>query len=653
MSRTNTAAYESIKASQIVFQNPDRTFPAPGAVLAIDNLRGATTWSRNLDIDSVALSGSSSTGVLTYDNQLLVNGVPVGGGGGSDVSGGSNIRVDLSSGVHIVSLDVQEDINMNSKSIENCKTITLPRIPNTSSAKITLGNFNEGEYGIASYEVTNSTFLLTTETNVEVRGSNGVIMIGAMGISGETIQGKSITNVVKTGYSTKASSMELNAANTFVVGATDISSADPTLVLRTDLSQGSISVDRNGAMRLTAGSYAMNAVPSGSLPNVLGYDIATGAVRYQAAGGGGSDLSGGYNISVNSGAVNMNITQPVLMNNNPVVNASYVDISNGGDSGTLSYSSGLESFISSKHITISGISNPYLRLQGSGGAGTVTYDDSLKETTIYGKNINLYSDNGSYYVSNNNGLTMSSQTDQRVWINVANSGVIKSSLYLSNNNELIIGDLQISANPILKFQGGKAAQSNLDTAAQIEYFDASGVEQLRFTSKNYAFNAVPAGLLPTVLGYDTSTGEIKHQAITGGLSPLTSFTYDSSGALTPSGGVSLGTFTAPASGIYSINFIITLANDSSTFIRFDNLSDSFNLVRTKSTPAPSIVYPPLKLSGIQTRPPSSPQTAVYSTTILESLSSGTSYIFGADNENPSGSCTWASCIAEVRIIRLC
>ena len=782
MSRTNTAAYESIKTSQIVFQNPDRTFPEVGAVLAVDSQRGATTWTRNIDVDSVALSGPSSVGTLTYDNQLLVNGFPVGGGGGADVSGGSNIRVDLSGGVQRVSLAVREDIDMCSNSIINCKTIELPRIPNTSSAKITFGSLMDNKYGIVSYEDLINTLLITSDKNVEVRASAGLLSVGAAGISGETYLGAPITGVVKTGYSTKVSSMELNAANTLKVGATDISGTPPTLSLVDNTGSGSIRYvnpniqtstsvqvytpnpeivlqdsttnraaavsyaggsetlnmsaknvsmisntmgsvsidsygkttsitnarisdsiystggiplsaailtpnntfavgsvdissnpvivlqggkdpvlankkvarvelfDASGELRISADHYTLNAVPSGSYPNVLGYDVSSGEIKYQPVAGG-SDLSGGYNISVSGEAINMNITQPVFMNDNPIVNASYIDLSAGGFSGKLYYSN--PSIISNKHLTIREIPNPYLRLEGSVHFGSLSYNDSLEETTMYGKNINIYSDYGSY-ASSGVGLTMSSQTDQRIWMNVVNSGVIESSLYLTNNNELIIGDLEVPTNPVLIFQGGKAAQSNLDTRAKIEYFDASGVEQLRLTSNNYALNAVPAAgvSLPNVIGYDTSSGEIKVQSA--GIPPASVFTYDASGSISsPSTSSPLGTFTPSTSGVYSITFSIGLSNSASTAIQITN--NAFEAFRLSITPG--FTYPIVRVSGIQNRANSaSPTTDIYGTTIMEQLSAGTTYTIQASHETTSiggSTSTWASCIPRVRIVKLC
>jgi hypothetical protein len=650
MSRTNTAAYESIKASQLTFQNPDRTFPEPGAVLMIDNFKGATALSRNLDIKSLTLSGSSSTGILTYDNQLLVNGLPV-GGGGADISGGSNISVDSSAGVQVVLLDVREEIDMQSNSIVRCKTIELPRIPLTSSAKITFGDLGINKYGIISYEDTAPKLLITSDTNVETRGISGMTLVGAEGVNCETYVNKSIRSVVKDSFGNRMAAMELDAANTLTVGATDISTANPTIVLLNDISHGSISFNRNGELYLSADSYAMNAVPSGSFANVLGYDVSSGEIRYQPASGG-SDLCGGYNISIDSGAINMDISQPVIMNNNPIVDVSYIDISAGGNSSRLSHNTLFNSLNTTKYISISGIENPTIFLQNntSGKFGRVAYSDVVEQMSLVADNIILESAYGAIGIFQN-GPNITSY-DNKIVMRILTGSQLSGELSFTPQNVLQLGSSDISLNPAIVLQGGKASTPSNNTSARIEYFDASGIEQMRLTSKNYAFDAVPAAAsaLPTVLGYDTSSGEIKAQPATNGISALSTYTYNTSGLLNVSGGVSLGAFAPTVSGVYGINFIITIANNISTPIVFNNTQDSFELlVWNGIPPAP----PPIKLTSIQNRPTSSIQTGIYTTTIYQTLLSGASYTLIAGNENRSGTCSWASCIVEVRIIRLC
>ena len=651
MSRTNTAAYESIKASQLVFQNPDRSFPEPGTVLTIDNSKGATTWSKNLDIDSLALSGASTVGVLTYENQLLVNGVPVGGGGGADISGGSNIAVELSGGVQVVSLAVREDIDMCSNSILNCKTIELPRIPNTSSAKITFGSLTDSAYGIISYEDVNHTLLVSSDTNVEVRGSAGVTTVGAEGILDETYLGKSITGIVKTGYFKKVSAMELNADNTFIIGATDISGIAPTLAFQTDISQGSITFNGSGEMRLSAESYAFNDVSAGSYPNILGYDVSSGKITYQPTGGG-SDLSGGYNISVGGGSINMDIVQPVLMNNNPIVGASYVDIIGEEDSVKLTYdATNVHGLSSSRNIRIynSNLTIPSLQLSHMNGlqGGYLIYDSitdllstlgnavSLKSTSTTGGSINI----------NSTGLSINSLSNP-IQMNIIISQQPISAAMLTTQNELQVGSIDISTNPALILQGS-------NTNSRIEY-DVSG--ELRFTSNNYAFNAVPTAVssLPTVLGYNSATGEIKAQTATNGISALSSYTYDASGSLNASNNIELLPYAPDTTGVYMINFYIEITNNNITPLTFNNTTDSIYLAIGAGA---DILFPPLVITGIQNRlTTDSAHTFTYSVTkleVLQALTDGRSYTFTIFNENRSGTCAWASCIPRVRIVKLC
>lgn len=91
----NTINTQSIKTKQITFQYPDGTFPEPGAILNVTDTKGHTDWTREPNLDSITLVAPNSTeGTLTYSNtgDLELNGVPVGGGGGS-VSGGTNITI--------------------------------------------------------------------------------------------------------------------------------------------------------------------------------------------------------------------------------------------------------------------------------------------------------------------------------------------------------------------------------------------------------------------------------------------------------------------------------------------------------------------------------------------------------------------------------
>lgn len=91
----NTLSLQSIKTRQIVYQDPSGSFPTVGAVLNVIDRQGHTDWTRDLSVNSVTLMNTlSGPGRLTYSNTgaLMLNGVPV-GGGGSSVVGGTNISV--------------------------------------------------------------------------------------------------------------------------------------------------------------------------------------------------------------------------------------------------------------------------------------------------------------------------------------------------------------------------------------------------------------------------------------------------------------------------------------------------------------------------------------------------------------------------------
>jgi hypothetical protein len=546
MSRTNTAAYESIKASQFTFQNPDRTFPEPGGVLMIDNFKGATTWSRNLDIKSLTLSGPSSVGVLTYDNQLLVNGSPVGGGGG--LSGGYNISV--VSGA--INMDIQHDVSMNRNSIQDCSSITIV-----------------GQFGSPGTFRSNGTDIMLDKPFMVSSNPFGRLIL-------------------------KGTTTADQASLTFVEATKKLTIVSPTYEFKTSTLGGNI-VEINSNIIAFSSDISMNKNIIGDCSGIiLVDDICSGIIRY----------------------VDPNIQ-------------------------------------TSKSVQVY-TPNPQIVFQDSTNnrAGAVSFAGGTETLNVSAKNIALISNTVGSIVIDNYGLT-TSITNTRISNSIySGSGTPLSANILTTDNTFSVGSIDISTNPSIVLQGGKGATLSEKKNSRIEYFDTSGVEQLRFTSKNYAFNAVPAAAsaLPTVLGYDTSSGEIKAQPATNGISALSAYTYDASGLLNVSGGVSLGAFAPAVSGVYGINFIITIANDGSTPIVFNNTQDSFELLVWNSIPpAP----PPIKLTSIQNRPTTSIQTGIYANSIYQTLSSGISYTLIAGNENRSGTCSWASCVAEVRIIRLC
>ena len=71
----------SLKTRRIVIQNEDSSYPPAGAVLAMDSTgRGGTVITQDVSLNSVALMGQTTVGILTYSDisGLLVNSVPIG-----------------------------------------------------------------------------------------------------------------------------------------------------------------------------------------------------------------------------------------------------------------------------------------------------------------------------------------------------------------------------------------------------------------------------------------------------------------------------------------------------------------------------------------------------------------------------------------------
>lgn len=84
MSFNKTDTFETLRLRQLLVQNPDRSFPAVGSLLVTDTENGHTVWTQDISVNSLTLLGpTGDNGTLTYDGtDVLVNGMPIGGGGG-------------------------------------------------------------------------------------------------------------------------------------------------------------------------------------------------------------------------------------------------------------------------------------------------------------------------------------------------------------------------------------------------------------------------------------------------------------------------------------------------------------------------------------------------------------------------------------------
>lgn len=90
MNRTRTEAFDSIKTRQLIYQNPDGTFPPAGSLLSVSDNKGHATWTSDISVNSIQAPTASidtlntfeinlNAGQLTYANYggLMVNDVPV------------------------------------------------------------------------------------------------------------------------------------------------------------------------------------------------------------------------------------------------------------------------------------------------------------------------------------------------------------------------------------------------------------------------------------------------------------------------------------------------------------------------------------------------------------------------------------------------
>lgn len=82
-------SFSGIKTRQIVYQEPNGSFPPLGSLLAMSDERGHAEWTRDVSWSSLTLLGTAGAGELTWSDVsgLLANGVPITGGGGSGGTG--------------------------------------------------------------------------------------------------------------------------------------------------------------------------------------------------------------------------------------------------------------------------------------------------------------------------------------------------------------------------------------------------------------------------------------------------------------------------------------------------------------------------------------------------------------------------------------
>jgi hypothetical protein len=61
MNRTRTEAFDSIKTRQLIYQNPDGSFPSTSTVLAVSDNNGHTVWSSDISVNSIIANSASLT----------------------------------------------------------------------------------------------------------------------------------------------------------------------------------------------------------------------------------------------------------------------------------------------------------------------------------------------------------------------------------------------------------------------------------------------------------------------------------------------------------------------------------------------------------------------------------------------------------------
>jgi hypothetical protein len=138
----------SLKTRRIVIQNEDSSYPPAGAILAMDSKgRGGTVITQDVSLNSIALLGQTTAGILTYSDVsgLLVNSMPI---------GSSSILTNLVvTGTSIlgISAEVMGPLTANSVNSQYAS------ITNLDVSNATIANLDFASVSISSLDASNAT----------------------------------------------------------------------------------------------------------------------------------------------------------------------------------------------------------------------------------------------------------------------------------------------------------------------------------------------------------------------------------------------------------------------------------------------------------------------------------------------------------------
>jgi len=154
----------SLKTRRIVIQNEDSSYPPAGAVLAMDSKgRGGTVITQDVSLNSVALMGDVSAGVLTYSDVsgLLVNSEPIG-------SSLMNLTV---SGASILGTSAVVMGPLTANSVNALVSLTTPNgyITNLDASNATINTLTASLIEAETINVSNATITVLDVSAAKVR----------------------------------------------------------------------------------------------------------------------------------------------------------------------------------------------------------------------------------------------------------------------------------------------------------------------------------------------------------------------------------------------------------------------------------------------------------------------------------------------------
>jgi hypothetical protein len=258
-------------------------------------------------------------GTLAYDgSDLLLNGVPISGSGGSgvvSVTGGSNITVTDNSANPIVNLDIKEDIDMCGNDLNNVNFVNVNSVINvgsltTNNPTINLVTTNTGGTSINTYDgaisstveytTFDTTMRMKSEANVELRAKNNAHAINlgptTQSITIITYDDSSVVSRVNNGLIGHGVTT-LSSDGTFQIGSTDISndpsvrfqgvSAESVASIKMKSATGTLTVESTSAtatMQIAVPLHDVSSGTAGAAGQVL-TSAGTGSPPYWAAVG--------------------------------------------------------------------------------------------------------------------------------------------------------------------------------------------------------------------------------------------------------------------------------------------------------------------------------------------------------------------------------